>query len=140
MKKVRDIALAIIAISLFLMLLLSEINKVSAAELPEIEVRRVTATAYCDYGTTATGTQTCEGRTLAAKREDFGKRAFVYRDDGDGIIRQDNLIGSYICEDTGGKPIRQGYVVDIFIDDYDRAMQFGAQKVIVLLIGGDETE
>ena len=138
MKRVRDIALAIIAASLFLIFFLLEVSKVSAAELPEIEIKKCWATAYCDYGTTASGTTTTENRTLAAMRKDFGKTAYLYLDDGDGIIRQDNFIGKYICEDTGGDPIKKGYVVDVYIPDYDRCMQFGAKRVIVLLIGGEE--
>lgn len=133
MKRVRDIALAIIAASLFLIFFLLEINKVSAAELPEIEIRKCWATAYCDFGTTASGTQTAAGRTLAAMRQDFGKTAQLYLDDGDGIIRRENFIGEYVCEDTGGEPIKKGYVVDIYIPDYDACMEFGAKRVIVLL-------
>ena len=133
MKKIRDISLAVIAASLFLILFLLEINKVSAAELPEIEIRKCWATAYCDSGTTASGTQTTAGRTLAAMRTDFGKIAQLYLDDGDGIIRRENFIGEYICEDTGGEPIRKGYVVDVYIPDYETAMEFGAKRVIVLL-------
>lgn len=135
MKTKREITLTVIALVLLLVFILTEAQKVSAAELPEVEVRHVWATAYCDYGTTASGTTTEEGRTLAAMPKDFGKKAYVYLDDGDGIIRQGNLIGSYICEDTGGKPIRvDGTVVDIYMKDYDRCMEFGAKRVIVLFV------
>lgn len=137
-RGLRNIAMFIAAVSLILMFLLVEASKCWGAELTE--VRKCWATAYCDYGTTASGTTTTEGRTLAATPKDYGKTAFLYLDDGDGIIRQDNFIGQYVCEDTGGEPIKKGYVVDIYMTDYDRCMQFGSKRVIVLLIGGEENE
>lgn len=135
MRKIRDISLMVIAFTLTLLFACTEIAK--ADEL-EVEVRKCWATAYCDYGATASGTTTTEGRTLAATPSDYGKKAFLYLDDGDGIIRQQNFIGEYVCEDTGGEPIKKGYVVDIYIPDYDECIQFGAKRVIVLLIGGKE--
>lgn len=98
------------------------------------EVLNIKATAYCyNSGTTATGTIPKEGRTLAGKREWFGKIACVWEDKGNGI-EPENFIGSFIVEDTGGEPIRKGYVVDVFIEDYEEAKKFGSKNVIVVLI------
>lgn len=101
------------------------------------EILNVKATAYCyNSGTTATGTVPKEGRTLAGKREWFGKTAILYVDKGNGI-ESENYIGTYIVEDTGGEPIRNGYVVDVFIEKYEDAKQFGSKKVIVVLIDAE---
>lgn len=98
---------------------------------------KVKATAYCyNSGTTATGTVPMEGRTLAGKREWFGKTAIVYFDEGNGIESK-NYLGTFIVEDTGGEPIQQGYVIDVFIEDYDEAIQFGSRDVIVVLVDAE---
>lgn len=98
------------------------------------EILNIKATAYCyNSGRTATGTIPKEGRTIAGKREWFGKIACLWEDNGDGI-QPENFIGSYIVEDTGGEPIRKGYVVDVFIEDKARAKEFGSKNVIVVLI------
>lgn len=70
-------------------------TKVKAAELLSIN-----ATAYCVTGTTATGTQTTEGRTLAGCPDWYGMTAFVWEDRGNGI-EEENFIGMFTVEDTG---------------------------------------
>lgn len=92
------------------------------------------ATAYCINGTTATGTNTIEGRTVASKREWFGATMYMWLDDGDGLIKSENFIGMYTVEDTGGENIRNGKVIDVFITDYDRAKEFGRKQVIVQIV------
>lgn len=94
------------------------------------------ATAYCITGKTATGTYTQEGRTAAGRPEWFGKTLIIWIDDGSGQIKAENYIGTYVCEDTGGEKVRNG-VLDIYIKDYDRAMQFGRKQVIVQLISAE---
>ena len=88
------------------------------------------ATAYCIDGTTATGTHTRRG-ICAGKREWFGKTAVVYADNHGEI---GDLIGIYKVEDTGGDPIRNGKVLDIWVPSYDEAIQFGRQKVHVYIL------
>jgi 3D (Asp-Asp-Asp) domain-containing protein len=88
------------------------------------------ATAYCIDGTTATGTHTRKG-ICAGKREWFGKTAVVYADNHGEI---GDLIGIYKVEDTGGDPIRNGKVLDIWVPSYDEAIQFGRQKVHVYIL------
>jgi 3D (Asp-Asp-Asp) domain-containing protein len=108
--------------------LTQEINASSAyIETGYIEMQ---ATAYCINGTTATGTQTRSG-ICAGKREWFGKNAVVYSDE-DGKIG--NLIGIYKVEDTGGKAIRNGQVLDIWMPTQEECLQFGRQKVHVYIM------
>jgi len=95
------------------------------------------ATAYCLKGTTATGTTVTEGRTVASKREWFGKTMIIYENDGDGLIKPQNYIGTYIVEDTGCDNIKKGYVVDIYIEDYYRAKQFGAKDIIFQIVDSE---
>lgn len=119
----RKIVIALLIIMIF-----------SCRDVKAEEILNIKATAYCyNSGRTATGTIPKEGRTIAGKREWFGKIACVWEDKGDGI-QPENFIGSYIVEDTGGEPIRKGYVVDVFIEDKKRAKEFGSKNVIVVLI------
>lgn len=98
------------------------------------ETVKAWATAYCLTGRpTATGTIPKEGRTIAGKREWFGKALIVYEDKGNGIEPQ-NYIGTYICEDIGGENIQKGYVVDVFIEELTRAKQFGSKRVIIQIV------
>lgn len=92
------------------------------------------ATAYNINGTTATGTQTTEGRTVASKREWFGYTMFVWEDDGTGQINPEAFIGMFIVEDTGGRTIQNGSVIDIFYKDYETCKQFGSKRVIIQLV------
>ena len=94
------------------------------------EVRKGWATAYCISGTTASGTITTENRTVAGQRKDFGKNVHIWIDDGSGEIKPENFIGSYVIEDTGGEPIRNGRVLDIYMPEYEDCKQFGGQKII----------
>lgn len=100
----------------------------------DTELYNAKATAYCLKGTTATGTAPKEGRTVASKPEWFGACMVMFEDDGDGVIKPENYIGTYIVEDTGGKSVRNGYVIDVYIEDYERAIEFGCKNVIIQII------
>jgi len=103
------------------------------------EIVNATATAYCPTGRlTATQTVPKEGRTIAGKREWFGKTLMVFEDKGYGIAPE-NYLGTFICEDTSkaGSPVAAGRVVDILIEDYERAVQFGSKKVIIYIIDSE---
>lgn len=104
----------------------------------DTEILTAKATAYCIKGKTATGAITKEGRTVASKPEWFNKTLVMYEDDGDGFIKPDNYIGTYIVEDTGGKAVRNGYVIDVFIEDYERAKQFGCKNVLIQIIDSED--
>lgn len=91
---------------------------------------RCWATAYCKTGTTASGTQTTEHRTVAGKLEWFGRGIHIWLDDGDGQIKPENYLGRYIVEDTGGDPIRKGRVIDIYMPVKEDCKQFGGRRII----------
>lgn len=126
------ITMAAVVFATIMMMASTDIK--ASEQWEDIEVKKCWATAYCLTGTTASGTHTTEGRTLAARPCDIGKTAVLFLDDGDGLIKMENLIGTYICEDTGGDTIKKGYVVDVYISDYDRAIEFGAKRVIAILV------
>ena len=88
------------------------------------------ATAYCLEGTTASGTQTRQG-IAASKREWFGKTAKVYSNDNGAV---GELIGSYVIEDTGGTPIRNGSVIDLWMLTREQCMNFGRRLVYVEIV------
>lgn len=88
------------------------------------------ATAYCKTGITASGTVTTANRTVAGKRAWFGKTIHIWLDDGDGIAKPENYLGAYIVEDTGGEPIRNGRVIDIYMPDKETCKQFGGRRII----------
>lgn len=98
-----------------------------AYRLSQTKLHSMVATAYCLNGTTATGTQTREG-VAAGKREWFGKTVRVYQNNGG---EPGDLIGQYTIEDTGGKPIKTGSVIDIWMPTRDQCMAFGRKCVLV---------
>jgi len=95
-----------------------------------IEYHSMIATAYCLKGTTATGTQTRPG-IAASKREWFGKVARVYLNDGG---QPGKLLGDFRIEDTGGRPIRTGAVIDLWLEDEATCFAFGSKLVLVQII------
>ena len=97
------------------------------------EVRSGWATAYCLTGVTASGTYTTEKRTVAGQRADFGKTVHIWLDNGSGQIDMINYIGTYVIEDTGGKNIREGKVLDIYMPDPDDCKQFGGKKILYII-------
>ena len=100
------------------------------------DVRKGWATAYCLTGKTASGTITTANRTVAGMRADFGKTVHIWLDDGDGEIKDENFIGTYVIEDTGGKPIREGRVLDIYMPEYLDCKQFGGRRIIYIVEEG----
>ena len=88
------------------------------------------ATAYCLTGSTAIGTTPRSG-IAASKPSWFGKRVNVYWNDGG---KPGSLIGTYTIEDTGGAPIRNGSVIDIWLPTEDECFAFGRRCVVVEVI------
>ena len=86
------------------------------------------ATAYCVTGTTATGTYTTVGRTLAVNPNiiPYGTHVWLYLDDG-------TLVGDYYAEDTGSNMMANPYVVDIYMGEgsYNDCILWGAQHVSI---------
>lgn len=95
----------------------------------KVEMHSMIATAYCLKGTTASGTQTRSG-VAASKREWFGRTAKVYKNSNGNI---GELIGVYTIEDTGGKPIQNGSVIDLWMPTRDECLQFGRKTVYVII-------
>lgn len=102
------------------------------------EIVKVTATAYAPTGN-LTYTETVPRFGVAAgKKEWLGKTAVVWFDDGDGIIKPQNYYSTFTFEDLGGsKAIRNGYVIDIFMESEETAIQFGSKKVIVQIVDSE---
>lgn len=107
----------------------SAIEKPDTNEQAPVEYHKMTATAYCIDGTTATGTHTRVG-VAASKRAWFGKTAKVYRDNQG---EPGELIGIYTIEDTGGAPIRAGRVIDLWMPTAEQCFAFGNPKVLVVI-------
>lgn len=92
----------------------------------------IEATAYCYGNTTCTGKPVREGIAAMSKRY-LGMTAIVYELDENG--QPFEYIGIYEIEDTGGdERIRNGNCIDIFMDSYDEAINFGRKQVVVYLI------
>ena len=85
------------------------------------------ATAYCQTGTTATGTYTTVGRTLAVNPGviPYGTHVWLYLEGG-------TLVGDYYAEDTGGNMLEHPYVIDIYMGtDHDTCIEWGVKRVSV---------
>lgn len=105
-------------------------KRLIAVLLAAVVIQKGWATAYCITGTTASGTYTTENRTVAGQRKDFGKTVHIWLDDGEGEVKAENFIGSYVIEDTGGEPIRNGRVLDIYMPKYEECKQFGGRRIL----------
>ena len=93
---------------------------------------QIETTAYCDYGLTASGSMVREG-VCAARRDMIGKCAIVYEMEEDGTLG--DFIGYYEILDTGGDyRIENGSVIDIYIPDYDKCIEYGRRKVYVQIV------
>lgn len=132
----------VLALFLAACLLYVNINTVStlAKEFEEHEQDRsevrpekyhsMIATAYCLTGSTATGTTPRAG-IAASKPAWFGKTVKVYWNDGG---KPGAMIGTYTVEDTGGAPIRNGSVIDIWMPTEDECFEFGRRCVLVEVV------
>lgn len=95
---------------------------VAAAEAPSHET--VWATAYCDLGITKSGVAVTKG-IVAADPRLFPLGTVME-------VRAGRYSGIYTVMDTGGAV--KGRIIDIFIPDYDEAVQFGRRKVSVRVL------
>lgn len=96
-------------------------------ELPEprdIDFRRFEATAYCDYGITFSGVLVRRG-IVAADPRILPIGSIIE-------VRAGEYTGIYMVMDTGGKV--KGKIIDIYMPDYDEAMQFGRQSVVLKVL------
>lgn len=101
---------------------------------PEVTCYKMQATAYCLSGRTASGDYTRKG-IVASKPEWIGKIMAVYLENEEG--KAGEFLGYYEVKDTGGKHIRTGKVLDIWMPTYNECIQFGRKNVVVFLIDGE---
>ena len=99
-------------------------------EEPAHTYHSMIATAYCLTGSTATGTTPRPG-VAASKPEWFGKQVRVYANNGG---QPGELIGTYTVEDTGGEPIRNGSVIDVWLPTEAECFALGRRCVLVEVI------
>lgn len=95
----------------------------------------VTATAYCPTGNLTYMETVPRVGVAAGKKEWLGKTAYCWLDDGSGEIKPENFYSVLSFEDlAGSEAIKKGYVIDVFLDSYDEAIQFGAKKMIIQIV------
>lgn len=79
-------------------------------------------TTYCDYGTTASGTQTRTG-ICASSYERLGKTVVIYKRLPNGKVG--DILGYFDCEDTGGTAgIKDGTIIDVWKPDLEACKEF----------------
>ena len=88
------------------------------------------ATAYCDKGLTATGTQARVGAIAVDPRYiPYGTRMFIMSVDGEYIY------GVATAEDTGSREHIVGTRIDLHYDTRYECIQFGARDCLVFVLG-----
>lgn len=104
----------------------------------EIIIHQCEATAYSLTGIAADGSEITKesNNVVASKKEWIGGTMVIFLDDGDGIIKPQNYLGTFEIRDTGSERIRSGEVIDVHVADYDTAINFGRKNVIVQVIKG----
>lgn len=94
-------------------------NKPDIGTVPDPSIMAlplIRCTCYCSGTITATGKRVQEGM-IASSRDHFGQSANLYTETGE-------YIGTFVCEDTGGKPIKQGKVLDVYRVNIDRVHEW----------------
>ena len=98
--------------------------------LPYTKVITSLATAYCDKGLTATGTQARVGAiAVDPRRIPYGTRLFIMSNDGEYIY------GIATAEDTGSRKHIVGTRIDLHFDTKWECIQFGARDCQVYFLG-----
>lgn len=88
------------------------------------------ATAYCDKGLTATGTQARVGAIAVDPTViPYGTRMFIMTADGQYIY------GLATAEDCGSREHIYGTRIDLHLDTYYECRQFGARECLVFILG-----
>ena len=87
------------------------------------------ATAYCDKGRTATGTEARVGAIAVDPRViPYGTRMFIMTLDGEYVY------GIATAEDCGSKDHIYGTRIDLHMDTYDECRAFGARDCLVYFL------
>ena len=88
------------------------------------------ATAYCDKGTTATGTEARVGAIAVDPRViPYGTRMFIVSTDGEYVY------GIATAEDTGSRDHIMGTRIDLHFDTKAECRQFGSRDCLVYFLG-----
>jgi len=103
---------------------------VAAAE--DLHPHRAQATAYCQSGTTASGTATRRG-VIAADPRVFPMGTLVHLD-----VPVRGYSGTYRVEDTGRGV--KGHVLDIYMPSCAAAKRFGRRRVTVRIVRPSDVE
>ena len=92
-----------------------------------VDVLSCEATAYCDHGTTASGTPSRYGEiAVDPSFIPLGSKLYIVSDDGQWVY------GTAYAEDTGGAV--KGNIIDLFFDDYNTCIQFGRRNCTVYVL------
>ena len=93
------------------------------------------ATAYCDNGITACGTQSRVGAIAVDPSViPYGTRMFIISDDGQYVY------GIATAEDTGDPDYIGGNRIDLFFNTYSECIEFGARNCTVYILGETEVD
>lgn len=105
----------------------------------EINAYIIESTAYCPTGNLCRDeTVPVEGETIAGKYEWLGRQCNLYYCNEDGSIGE--LMGKYTFHDTGFGhdpdgdgigSIQDGSRIDIFMEEYNRAKQWGIRNIYI---------
>lgn len=88
------------------------------------------ATAYCDKGLTATGTEARVGAIAVDPRViPYGTRMFIMSADGEYVY------GIATAEDCGSLDHIYGTRIDLYYDTYSECVEFGARDCLVFFLG-----
>lgn len=113
---------------------IAEYRQLEAIGKPEEPSRTLVmeATAYCHGTVTSTGTSPAVGRTVAVDPSVIPYGSKLTIDGVSGYIAED--CGNYWSDErshTGYYKHIRGNRIDIFVEDYQTAIQFGRREVLV---------
>ncbi len=113
---------------------IAEYRQLEAIDMPSEPSRILVmeATAYCHGTVTATGTRPTVGRTVAADTRILPYGTKLVIDGVPGYVVED--CGNYWSDErshTGYYKHIRGSRIDIFVEDYQTAIQFGRREVLV---------
>jgi 3D (Asp-Asp-Asp) domain-containing protein len=97
----------------------SKMQSQESEDEEEAEYRVFEATAYCDFGITYSGVLVQRG-IVAADPEVLPIGSVIQ-------VKAGDYSGIYTVMDTGG--VVKGRIIDIYMPDYEEAIQFGRQTV-----------
>lgn len=113
---------------------IAEYRQLEAIDMPTepSKILVMEATAYCHGTVTATGTSPAVGRTVAVDPSVIPYGSKLTIDGVSGYIAED--CGNYWSDEmsrTGYYKHIRGYRIDIFVKDYQTAIQLGRREVLV---------